>query len=389
MIKKVVLDKADRLYHFPFDLEEFYPKRTLKTGERKIPVIDLGHFNWPVKGEPAQGGNCLETADANDFQHLKILLAEWLKKEFGIKIDPRKEIYIGQGIHRIVFDICLAYVEYGDIVLCPEPGMPFYRRMAISVGGVPVTYPITARTNYKPSFVRLLSNQGKAAKIIILNNPNNPFGTMLDETDLAELIGIASKQNLYVVNDAAYCTLAEEKYIPLQAIPGGDKVGLEIFSFPYIFGMPYIPFGFAVGTPDVISGLINIRKTVGLTVPKAWIEAAAAAIESYPSPDVKAVRKLITQSRLEAGRLVEKMEWRQISDRSCPFMWAKIPDRKHSVTYASALLRRWKILTLPGTAFGEIGDGYIRLSLTAGPDKYKEAIQRSSKKLTIRTRSGE
>ena len=389
MIKKVVLDKADRIYHFPFDLEEFYPKRTLKTGEKKIPVIDLGHFQWPVKSEAAGSGNCLEMAEISDLQRLKELLAGWMKKEYGIKVDPRKEIYIGQGIHRIIFDICLAYVEYGDIVLSPEPGMPFYRRMAISVGGVPVTYPITARTNYKPSFVKLLSNQGKAAKIIILNNPNNPFGTMLDETDLGELIRIASKQNLYVVNDAAYCSLAEEKYLPIQAVPGGDKIGLEIFSFPYTFGMPYIPFGFAVGTPDVISGLVNIRKTIGITLRKVWVDAAAEAIESYPSPELKKVRKLISQSRLEAGRLVEKMEWRQISDRSCPFMWVKIPDRKHSATYAAALLRRRKILTLPGTAFGEIGDGYIRLSLTAGPDEYREAIQRSSKKLTIRTRSGE
>jgi len=388
MIKKVVLDKADRLYHFPFDLEEFYPKRALKTGEKRIPIIDLGHFDWPIK-EASVPGDSLGMAGNDDLQRLKDAVSGWLKKKLGIGVDPRREIYIGQGIHRIVFDLFMAYVEYGDIVLCPEPGMPFYRRLAISVGGVPVTYPINSHSNYKPAFVKLASHLGKAAKIIILNNPNNPFGTMLDETDLNELLRIASKQNLFVVNDAAYCTLAEEKFIPLRSIPGGDKVSLEIFSFPYSFGMPYLPFGFAVGTPEVISGLINIRKTIGLALPKIWIDTAIKAIEDYPNTDLKDVRKLIARSRLEAARLVEKAGWSRIGERSCPFLWVKIPDRKNASTYAATLLRRRKILALPGTAFGEIGEGYLRLSLTAGPDNYIEAVQRLSKKLTLRNKSGE
>ena len=150
---------------------------------------------------------------------------------------------------------------------------------------------------------------------------------MLDETDLNELLRIASKQNLFVVNDAAYCSLAEEKFIPLWSLPGGDKAGLEIFSFPYTFGMPYLPFGFAIGTPEVIGGLINIRKTIGLTLPKIWIDSAIKAIEDYPNDDLKEVRKLIAKSRLEAARLIEKVGWNRIGDRSCPFLWVKIPDR--------------------------------------------------------------
>jgi len=101
------------------------------------------------------------------------------------------------------------------------------------------------------------------------------------------------------------------------------------------------------------------------------------------------VRKLISQSRLEAAHLIEKMEWKKVGNRSCPFIWVKIPERKNAATYAATLQRRRKILTLPGTAFGEIGEGYIRLSLTAGPENYKEAVQRLSKKLSIRTKNGE
>ena len=173
MIKKVVLDKADRLYHFPFDLEDFFPKRTLKAGEKKIPTIDLGHFNWPIENKFEVSYNAFDEASSDDLGDLKDSLANWLSKEYNITVNPRKEIYIGQGVHRIIFDICLAFVGYGDIVLCPEPGLPFYRRLVISSGGVPVTYPVNARSDFKPSPSRLDSKLGKAANILILNNPNN------------------------------------------------------------------------------------------------------------------------------------------------------------------------------------------------------------------------
>jgi aspartate/methionine/tyrosine aminotransferase len=274
MIKRVVLDKADRLYHFPFDLEDFFPKRAIKSSEKRIPTIDLGRFRWPIEESEfsAEYHDYRNATDA-ELSDLKEAVSEWLMKEHKVKADPRKEIYLGQGIHRIIFDFCLAYVEYGDIVLCPEPGMPFYRRYVISVGGVPVTYTISGRTGYKPSFARLPANLGKSAKVLFLNSPNNPFGTALDDTELAHLVRMASRQNIFMINDAAYCSLADEKHIPIRSVPGGGKVGLEIFSVPFTFGLPYIPFGFAVGPPEVISGLETIGKTVGIVIPGNWVES--------------------------------------------------------------------------------------------------------------------
>nr|MBN2278163.1 pyridoxal phosphate-dependent aminotransferase [candidate division Zixibacteria bacterium] len=390
MIKKVILDKADRLYHFPFDMEDFFPKRTIKTGERRIPTLDLGHFNWPHKnGKPDCGSNFLASASPNDIARLKESLSGWLNGEYRMAVDPRKEIYIGQGIHRIIFDLYLAFVELGDIVLCPEPGMPFYRRLAIAVGGVPVTYPISAKSNYKPSAVTLSSNLGKTAKILILNNPNNPFGTVLDDTELAETIRIASRQNTFIINDAAYCSLAPEKYRPLRSLPGGGKVSLEIYSIPFTFGLPYLPFGFAVGPSDVINGLETIGKTLGVSIPAVWVDQAMKSIAAYPSEGLREIKRKIDNTRLEAEQLVEKMEWKVIGEKSSPFLWIKIPERKQAASYAAAILRRKHILTLPGTAFGETGEGHLRLSLTATPDEYREATARLMRKLTIKAISGE
>ncbi len=390
MIKKIVLDKADRLYHFPFDLEDFFPKRIRKSIDKRYPTIDLGRFRWPVifdlsAGEPDSS----ELADADDLLELKETLAAWFRSRFGLRIIARKEIHIGQGIRRILFDICQAFVEYGDLVLTPEPGLPFYRRQVIAAGGVPVSYQISEKTEYKPSAKQLSSNLGKTAKIIILNNPHNPTGKLLDGTDLTELVRIASRENIFIVNDAAYCSLSEEKYYSILALPGGVKVGLELFSFPYCFGLPYMPLGFAVGSQDVINGLDTIGKSLGLAIPKGWIRSALKAIREYPSKDLENVKKRIGQSRLEAEHLVEKYGWELVRHKSSPFAWVKIPGRRQSTNLAGTLLKRKGILALPGNAFGDSAEGYFRLSLTAPPEDFRAAGDRLEKRLILIPKMGD
>jgi aspartate/methionine/tyrosine aminotransferase len=384
MIKKVVLDKADRLFHFPFDLEDCLPRRTLKTGEKKLSTIDLARLRWPILNVPNIGVEVnYRTATENDLIELKSVVADWLKSESGIKVDPKREIYIGQGIHRIIFDFCHAFIESGDFVLCPEPGMPFYRRFVISVGGQPISYIISRKTDYKPSFSRIAPNLSGSSKVLIINNPSNPCGTMMDETGLADLVRSASKQNLFIINDAAYYSLAEEKPVSIRAVPGGRKVGLEIYSFAYTFGLPYHPFGFAVGPPDIISGLDLAGRTIGNCLPRFWVESALNVIDKYPGNDLDKIRKSMARARLKAEQLAENMDWDVIGGKSCPFIWAKISPRKNTASYAASIFRKRRILIMPGTAFGETGEGYLRLSLTSGDEVYDEAIIRLSKKFSL------
>ncbi len=387
MIKKVILEKSDKLYHFPFDIEEYLPKKTLVRNPKKLPIIDLAKFRWMpgmrIAGSEKSGAQLARRDDIADF---KIILAEWLKSELGIKVIPGKEIYVGQGIRRTVFDICLAFVDHGDTVLCPEPGISFYKKMVIAAGGVPVTYPISKNTEYKPSMKIISSNLGKTAKILFLNNPHNPTGMMLDQTDLSNMVRAASKMNIFIINDAAYSSLAEEKYVSLLSVPGGPKVALELFSLPFTFGLAYMPLCFAVGQREIIRGLEHFAKTLGTIIPLAWIEQAVDAIKKYPSKELTDTRKAIAGARHEASGLVEKYGWEIVGGKSSPFLWIKIPGRRLSGTLAQTLIRRKGILVLPGNAFGETGDGHFRLSLTASVEDYQMARQRLESGTTILTK---
>jgi LL-diaminopimelate aminotransferase len=390
MIKKVVLDKADRLYHFPLDIDDYFPRRTLSTSQRRLPLIDLGHFHWPISDENLKpSADPLKLATPQDLLLLKQTLSSWLEANYSISADPRREIYIGHGIRRIIFDLCLAFVEPGDMVLCPEPGMPAYRRCVIAAGGIPISYLLTEKSDHKPSFKKLSPSLLKTAKIIILNNPHNPLGSILDDISLSELIQIASKNNIFVVNDAAYSCLSWEKYFSLLSIYKGEKVALEIFSFPFTFGLPHTPLGFAVGSSEIVNGLETAGKVAGLFIPKASIEIILNAIKNYPSEELRKAKREIDHSRLAAIQLAEQFGWKVMGCGNSPFVWLRIPGRRQSLTFANTLLRRRGILTLPGTAFGESGEGYLRLSLTAEANDFKAAGERLSRRIIFRNRERE
>jgi LL-diaminopimelate aminotransferase len=390
MIKNIIIDKADRLYHFPLELEDYFPRRVTSTGTKKYPVIDLGHFSWDIPFEERQiETKSMAAVPEAELTALTVRLSRWLEDQFGVKADPAQEIYIGQGIRRIFFDICMAFVEDGDIVLCPEPGIPFYRRMAIAAGGFPVSYRISRNSDFRISFKVISDKLSRAAKLLILNNPHNPLGYMWDEIDLTELLRIASQENLCLVNDAAYCAFARDRYRPLLSIRGGRKVGVDIFSVPYTLGLPRLPLAFAVGQREIINGLKTVGKSIGFYISSTWAEMFSRALDEYPSAQLKEFRNAVSEARFRAHELADKLEWVVVDKGSSPFMWVRIPGRALSSDYATNLLRRKKIITLPGVAFGESGEGYLRLSLTAGAGKYQEAIERMKRPLILRRRKKE
>jgi aspartate/methionine/tyrosine aminotransferase len=384
MIKKVILDKADRLYHFPIDIEDYFPRTPISHRVGQNAIIDLGRFKWFSEEISEVGNRPMSVAEPGDIHALKAALADWFQSVHNIEVDPRREIYIGMGIKRILLDHCLAFVEPGDIVLVPEPGHPMYRRYIIAAGGIPVSYPLSDRSEYLPSIKRLSSNLLKTAKILILNNPHNPLGTLLDEAALTELVRVASRHNIFIVNDAAYASLAEEKYVSLLSAPRGEKVSLEIFSIPFAFGLSYFPLGFAVGSSEIIAGLETIGKTIGNYIPQWWINCARWGIEKFPSENLKKIRKSVALSRMAAAQMIEKFGWKGVGGNHAPFIWLRIPQRKQSSSFAATLLRRRQILTLPGVAFGDNGEGFLRLSLTSPAENYKAAEERLAARLMTR-----
>lgn len=384
--KKVVIEKADRLYQMPPDIFSMIRVSDKPSLVRKTDLIDLASFDWPVQFDPELtiSAEQLEPASTERILELKTALADWQLAVNKVKLNPEREIYIGGGISSILFSLSLAFLEAGDIALVPEVGLPLYRRVVTGAGAEPISYPVTQKTGWAPEFDRTAHNIRRVGQILFLNTPHNPTGTELDAKELAHLVTLASRENIIIVNDAAYQSIPSRRPLSILSLPGGKNVGVEVGSFSYTFGLPSLPFGYLVGSREVVSALEMVESLQSVRIPEYYVDLALRAIKNYPNDSLKQVRSQISSAMSEASALLEKLTLENVSGGTVPFIWAKIEKRSQSRRAAQILFKRSRILVAPGTGFGDSGEGYLRLSLTPPPEQFAKAKARIKKRISLK-----
>jgi len=384
-VKKVIIEKANRLYQLPPDLLSFTRHEKKQTLLKKTPIIDLARFDWPVRMDSDRTPKAEEfrAAGPEQIAALKEDLAGWYRDVHGAKLNPIHEIFIGGSIAQSVFGLALAFIDNGDIAFVPDLGLPLYRKVITACGGEAVGYSVSHKRVWQPDFERVRTRLGRVARLLFVNSPHNPTGAELSLKDLDDLVWMASRENIVIVNDAAYQSLSGRPVASLLAIKGGRKIGVEVGSFSYGFGLPALPFGFVAGSREVIAGL---EATVGLIrpyIPSYYVSLAREAIRKYPTEGLKAARELVAGSEAEAGKFMNTLGLEPAGMDSVPFAWARIEKRARARRAARTLYRRGRILVVPGNAFGENGQGFFRLSLTAGAEAYRTAAERLKRKRNL------
>jgi len=383
-VKKIIVEKANRLYQLPPDLMSFRRPDKSRRLLKKTELVDLASFRWPAPtDQPAPGVSSLTPADRESRRLLKEDLAGWYRTVYGVRLIPEKEVFIGGSITDIMLCLGLAFIDHGDIAFVPGLGVPLYRRVVAAAGGEAAAYAVSAQDSWQPDFERVGTRIGRVARVLFVNSPHNPTGAELNEKQMTDLAWLAARENVLVVNDAAYQTLSGHRPASLMGVVGGKKVGVEVGSFVYHFGLPYVPLAFAVGHRDIISGLKQASGLIHRHVFKQHVTLAAEAIRLYPGRVLKQVRRQISTASAEATAFMEKLQVEKAGQDTVPFAWARLPSRNSSKRAADRLLKRTRILVTPGAAFGDIGEGYLRLSLTAGAESYRDARQRIGRRRMI------
>lgn len=384
MIKKIVVDKADRLYQMPLDISAYIPSRTDKL-IRRPDSVDLASFKWPLSFnadftiEPTG----LNPASPEKLNNLKEELASWFLAKHQVKLVPEKEIFVGGPISTLAFALALANLDNGDLAFVPDLGMPLYRKVVVASGAEAVGYSISPKNNWRPEFERINTRMGRVARLLFLNSPHNPTGAELSEKELANLVWLAGKENTLIANDAAYQSIPSRMPLSLLSVEGAKRVGVEFYSFSYSFGLPALPFGFAVGNRDAISGLVAASSLMKTTIPEYFVDLALRNIRQYPSESLKFVRNRIQQTSAEAASLMSLLSLDVAGYATVPYLWTRIERRRSAATLARMLYRRTRVVSLPGTIFGENGQGFLRFSLTTGPEAYDEAVTRVKKRVSL------
>ncbi|UCG62933.1 MAG: pyridoxal phosphate-dependent aminotransferase [Candidatus Zixiibacteriota bacterium] len=385
IIKKAVIDKANRLYQLPPDIFSFTRERTRPMAIKKVDLLDLARFRWPVSMEPDKlpAKSDFEPAGKSELSKLKGTLVEWFSSFAGVKLNDTKEVFIGGGISSLIFATTLAFIDNGDIVFVPELAVPLYKKATTACGGEPVHYSVSFKDDWRPKFDRISTRLGRVARLLFLNSPHNPTGVSLDEKEMEDLIWMAARENIVIINDAAYRSVSARPPVSLLSVEGGKKVGVEIYSFAYMFGLPPMPFGFAVGNRDVVSGMEMASSLVPAHIPKYFVDLALTAIRQYPNQQLRTMRQHLERTEAEATRFLGLLSLEKCGYDTVPFVWASISGRKSSRTLASTLYRRSRVLAAPGTAFGDTGEGFLRFSLTAPAADYQAAYDRVKRKINL------
>jgi aminotransferase len=384
MIKKIVVDKADRLYQMPLDITALIPTRQGKL-IRRADAIDLASFRWPLafNNDYAIEPSGLNPASRERINNLKEELAGWFLEKHQVKLNPEKEIYVGGSISSLAFSLALANLDNGDLAFVPDLGMPLYRKVVVACGGEAVGYSISPKNRWLPDFERINTRMGRVARLLFLNSPHNPTGAELSEKELANLIWLASKENTLIANDAAYQSIPSRLPLSMLSVEGAKRVGIELYSFSYTFGLPSLPFGFAVGNRDAVSGLEAAAGLMRPSIPDYFVELALRNIRQYPSESLKYVRTRLQQTSAEAASLISLLSLDVSGYATVPYLWARIERRRSAATLARLLYRRTRVATIPGTIFGENGQGFLRFSLTTEPGAYEEAAARVKRRASL------
>ena len=373
-MKQMVIEKADRVFHLPPTAEDYLPRRD----RRKLlgrEVLDLARFSWPAGTMAKTGDDDHQFAADQDLAALAEKTAGWYQRRFGARVNPEKEIFIGGGIRQILNLVALSFFNPGEMVLTPDPGLWHYRASVSLASADPIMYHLGERNGYRPVVNQIKGNVARLTKGIIINSPHNPTGAMLSLENLGELLHVAGKENLIVILDHAFETLIDG-YQPASffALPGGRKVALELYSYAYNTGCPYPALGFAVGQPAFIRGLRDMARTFGLRLTRHQVHEALTADADLRSR-LDGIKSGWTHNREQVDGLCRTLGLAPSGERGGPFYWAKLPGRKQSRHFCRRLYIRCGIMALPGVAFGESGEGYIRLSLTGPADVYRKAAE--------------
>ncbi|MCS7262336.1 MAG: LL-diaminopimelate aminotransferase [Aquificaceae bacterium] len=304
-------------------------------------------------------------------------VADWYKRRFGVQLDPATEVVTLIGSKEGIAHFPLAFVNPGDVVLCPDPAYPVYKIGTLFAGGEPYFIPLKEENGFLPDFRSVPEAVLRRAKIIWVNYPNNPTSATADESFYRELLQWARERNIVVASDLAYSEIyfGDRKPPSILQIEGAKEIAIEFHSFSKTFNMTGWRLGMAVGNKNLVAGLGKVKTNVDSGQFQAVQEAGITAL-NLPESELEKIRSTYRERREAMVRALQEVGLEVFRSEATFYLWVKVPKGYTSAEFVSKLLEECGIVCTPGNGFGEHGEGYFRISLTVPTRRLLEAVER-------------
>ena len=387
---------AERLRRLPPYLFEQINRSKYEKRRAGVDIIDLGMGN-PLDPAPPQVVDklCQAARDPRNHRYsasagiynLRRDFALHYKKLYDVDLDPENEVIAVIGSKEGFSHLCLALMGPGDTAIVPDPFFPIHVYSVALAGASVINVQMGNDRAFLDRIRGVIENLFPKPKVLILNYPHNPTAMTVDDVGFFDdVVDLAKQQGITVIHDFAYWRTCFDGYKApsfLQA-KGAKDVGVEFVTFSKPYNMAGWRIGFCAGNAEIIRALAKIKGYYDYGIFQA-IQIAGIIAMREGEPAVAQQNEIYQKRRDVVVAGLRKVGWQVESPRGTMFVWAKVAEKhlagQTSIDFALRLLDEAEVALAPGRAFGENGEGYVRIALVENEQRLKQAFRQIDRAL--------
>lgn len=371
--KKIVDIKPSGIRKFFDIVQETEGAISLGVGE---PDFDTP---WHIRDEgiySLEKGRTFYTSNSG-LKELRQEVSNYIKRSQGVTYDPLNEIFITVGGSEAIDLAFRAMIDEGDEVLIPQPSYVSYEPCAILADAKPVIIELKEENEFRLTAEEILEKVTDKTKILVLPFPNNPTGAIMEKEDLEKIAKVVIEKDLYVISDEIYGELSYNgKHVSIVSLPGMKERTILINGFSKAYAMTGWRLGYACGPEEIMKQMIKIHQFAIMCAPTTSQYAAVEALKNGDE-DVKIMREEYNHRRRYLLNEFKKIGLPCFEPYGAFYVFPSIKKfGMSSDEFCTRLLKEEKLAVVPGTAFGDCGEGYIRISYAYSLENLKAAMER-------------
>ena len=337
---------------------------------------------WHIRDEgiySLERGRTFYTSNAG-LKELKEEIANYLRRRVHVDYDDRHEVLVTVGGSEAIDMAMRVMLNPGEEVLIPQPSYVSYEPCTIMAGGEPVIIELKAENEFRLTPEELLEHITDKTKLLVLPFPNNPTGAIMEQKDLEAIAKVIIEKDLYVLSDEIYSELTyKEDHVSIASIPGMQERTILINGFSKAYAMTGWRLGYACGPRKIIEQMTKLHQYAIMCAPTTSQYAAVEALKNGDE-DVQEMREAYNQRRRYLMHAFKEMGLECFEPYGAFYIFPCIKEfGMTSEEFASRFLMEEKVAVVPGTAFGDCGEGFLRISYAYSLENLKEALGRMQK----------
>jgi alanine-synthesizing transaminase len=383
------IEPAERITRLPPYL--FSRLNALKLAKRQAgaDIIDLGMGNPSDRAPQVVVEKLCEAAKdprnhrysaSKGIKGLRMEVAKKYERKWNVQLDPETEVLACIGSKEGFSHLCLAMLGPGDTAIVPDPAFQIHNYAVALAGANVITVPLGTDQKFLDTIAMVCEHLYPRPKLLILNFPHNPTALTVDEGFFETVVDLANRFKIAVIQDFAYGETCFDSYEApsFLSVKGAKDVGVELTTMSKPYNMAGFRIGFVAGNKDMVGYLATIKGYYDYGIFQAVQIAGIIAMRQCDA-DIIAQNKRYQSRRDVVCEGLARIGWQVEKPRATMFVWAKVPPEhtkgKGTIDYAMDLLEYADVAIAPGRAFGENGEGYMRIALVENEQRLRQAIR--------------